>query len=200
MTNRTLYAAALAISALYSGSSNAEIVQSRYQFNASDIRGGYNSPVQSSPVSSASGFYEVRFDTVTGDSSLIDASIVFDNGFTFYKNDLDHVAVERVPFAFYFGGSIAGVPGFNMDGSNTDFYSYIRYDEQYNSVVSADFTMIAADMPGSFFYTRSVEVNSAASPALPELATWAMMILGTGAVGFAMRRRNKGVTTTVKFA
>jgi hypothetical protein len=35
--------------------------------------------------------------------------------------------------------------------------------------------------------------------AVPEPATWAMMILGMGAVGFAMRRRSK-VRTTVKFA
>lgn len=35
--------------------------------------------------------------------------------------------------------------------------------------------------------------------AVPEPATWAMMILGMGAVGFAMRRRSK-VKTSVKFA
>jgi hypothetical protein len=36
--------------------------------------------------------------------------------------------------------------------------------------------------------------------AVPETATWAMMILGMGAVGFAMRRRRRNVTTTVTFA
>lgn len=36
--------------------------------------------------------------------------------------------------------------------------------------------------------------------AVPETATWAMMILGMGAIGFALRRRQKNVTTTVKFA
>ena len=35
--------------------------------------------------------------------------------------------------------------------------------------------------------------------AVPEAATWAMMILGMGAIGFAMRRR-KNVSTSVKFA
>ncbi|MCU6453925.1 PEPxxWA-CTERM sorting domain-containing protein [Sphingomonas sp. A2-49] len=35
---------------------------------------------------------------------------------------------------------------------------------------------------------------------VPEPATWAMMILGMGAVGFAMRRRQKNVTTTVAYA
>ncbi|MCU6452863.1 PEPxxWA-CTERM sorting domain-containing protein [Sphingomonas sp. A2-49] len=41
---------------------------------------------------------------------------------------------------------------------------------------------------------------AAAPSAVPEPATWAMMILGMGAVGFAMRRRQKTVTTTVKYA
>lgn len=37
--------------------------------------------------------------------------------------------------------------------------------------------------------------------AVPEPATWALMILGMGAVGFAMRRRNNSATNvTVRFA
>ena len=36
--------------------------------------------------------------------------------------------------------------------------------------------------------------------AVPEPATWAMMILGMGAVGFAMRRRRRSITTTVSYA
>lgn len=43
--------------------------------------------------------------------------------------------------------------------------------------------------------------QAAATPAVPEPATWAMMILGMGAVGFAMRRsRTSKVRTTVRFA
>jgi hypothetical protein len=38
-----------------------------------------------------------------------------------------------------------------------------------------------------------------ATPAVPEPATWGMMIVGLGAVGYAMRRRAK-VQTTVNFA
>ncbi|MGR6331175.1 PEPxxWA-CTERM sorting domain-containing protein [Sphingomonas sp. XXL09] len=38
-----------------------------------------------------------------------------------------------------------------------------------------------------------------ATAAVPEPATWALMILGMGAVGFAMRRRSK-VSTTLRFA
>jgi len=41
---------------------------------------------------------------------------------------------------------------------------------------------------------------TALAAAVPEPATWAMMILGMGAVGFAMRRRKSNVTTTVGYA
>jgi len=36
--------------------------------------------------------------------------------------------------------------------------------------------------------------------AVPEPATWAMMLIGIGGVGFAMRRQRKNVKTTVAFA
>lgn len=44
----------------------------------------------------------------------------------------------------------------------------------------------------------NIVVNPAA-PAVPEPATWGMMILGLGGIGFAMRRR-PGVSTRVSFA
>jgi hypothetical protein len=48
--------------------------------------------------------------------------------------------------------------------------------------------------PASFSFN-----SVAATGAVPEPATWAMMILGMGAVGFAMRRRS-AVKTTVSYA
>jgi hypothetical protein len=46
--------------------------------------------------------------------------------------------------------------------------------------------------------TNAFEIDSLGVNAVPEPATWAMMILGFGLVGFAMRRRT--VTTRVAFA
>jgi len=43
----------------------------------------------------------------------------------------------------------------------------------------------------SFSKGDKVIVNFGAAPAVPEASTWAMMIAGFGAVGFAMRRRQK---------
>lgn len=59
--------------------------------------------------------------------------------------------------------------------------------------------------PGSFFFTAqgnnitsfsSALVADPVTPSVPEPATWAMMIVGFGLVGGAMRRRK----TTVAFA
>lgn len=46
----------------------------------------------------------------------------------------------------------------------------------------------------------AITATTAVAAAVPEPATWAMMILGMGVVGFAMRRRKKNVTTTIRFA
>jgi len=55
----------------------------------------------------------------------------------------------------------------------------------------------------SFVYRSSsdsltINIGQTVTAAVPEPATWGMMILGMGAIGFIMRRRN--VTTRVKFA
>ena len=44
-----------------------------------------------------------------------------------------------------------------------------------------------------------ITATTALAAAVPEPATWGMMILGMGAIGFAMRRRS-GVRTAVRFA
>lgn len=54
-------------------------------------------------------------------------------------------------------------------------------------------------MPSDFNFTFTSNVSSAAG-AVPEPATWAMMLVGVGMMGFAMRRRNKSVTTKVSYA
>lgn len=52
---------------------------------------------------------------------------------------------------------------------------------------------------GQFIGLDNVSIADAAAPgAVPEAATWAMMIVGMGAIGFAMRRRK--VTTRVSYA
>lgn len=74
--------------------------------------------------------------------------------------------------------------------------------------------MVGSDFYYGFAFTTNNVLNSfgfettantaitatTALGAVPEPATWAMIILGMGVVGFAMRRRQKIVTTTVAYA
>lgn len=50
-----------------------------------------------------------------------------------------------------------------------------------------------------FFGNGTLTISPVAAGAVPEPATWAMMLAGFGAIGFAMRRRSK-VATRVRFA
>jgi PEP-CTERM motif len=50
------------------------------------------------------------------------------------------------------------------------------------------------------FQLRVNELKLASAGAVPEPATWTMMILGFGGIGSAMRRRNAAVRTKVSFA
>jgi hypothetical protein len=63
---------------------------------------------------------------------------------------------------------------------------------------SAGGTNAGFNASGNQFVLDNLTISSAVA-AVPEPASWAMMILGMGAVGFAMRRR-KNVNTTVRFA
>lgn len=74
--------------------------------------------------------------------------------------------------------------------------------------------MVGSDYYYGFAFTTNNVLNSfgfettantaitatTALGAVPEPASWAMMIFGLGVVGFAMRRRQQKVTTSVKFA
>ena len=60
------------------------------------------------------------------------------------------------------------------------------------------FTLATASQNGMASNVNFTFTSNVSAAAVPEPATWALMILGMGAVGFAMRRRN--TTTRVRFA
>jgi opacity protein-like surface antigen len=78
------------------------------------------------------------------------------------------------------------------NGVNQVPVGFHGFSETSNSIKSIRFS-------NEYIGIRNISTATAAG-AVPEPATWAMMILGMGAVGFAMRRRRKNVTTTVAYA
>jgi hypothetical protein len=76
-----------------------------------------------------------------------------------------------------------GADGIAALGTGSNFFGFQGVDGE--SIASAT----VAVSGGGFADMRQIRLNSVAS-AVPEPTTWAMMLVGFGAVGFSMRRRN----------
>jgi hypothetical protein len=83
----------------------------------------------------------------------------------------------------------------DASGSFRDIYSYTLF----NGDVAVQSGILDATGPGWFASAAVTEAPGAtAVSGVPEPATWAMMIMGFGAIGAGMRRRN--ATTRIQFA
>lgn len=106
--------------------------------------------------------------------------------------------------------SIVGNQSFNINNlfynqaNGSTLTGYSNYLVLFNDFTGAGFTYDTQPISGT---TSTIQANNAAgfataggavSSAVPEPATWAMMTLGFGALGFAMRR--KKVSTRIRFA
>ncbi|WP_240047647.1 PEPxxWA-CTERM sorting domain-containing protein [Sphingomonas panacisoli] len=149
----------------------------------------------STPIS-ASGTFTVTGSTITGISgqyngATIDQLYAPGTVVDSVNDKIDNVFSSTAP---YLTGN--GV-GFGIVGNNllynlysTGANSYALYIATYPSTGST---------AGSTNNTVSTFTVSRATGAVPEPATWAMMLVGFGAVGGALRRRSK-VATTVRYA
>ena len=82
--------------------------------------------------------------------------------------------------------------GFAVSNGNQNFSQYVQFTGSAGEAI----TSVAFDNRPT---TDAFETANFSVAAVPEPATWAMMLVGFGAVGYAMRRR-RGVTTGVQFA
>lgn len=124
--------------------------------------------------------------------------IEVDGGFT-----LLNVAFDQSPTGFanlnFYSTSNSG--GFDIEDPTTiHFFGNFLGPQLYTGTeANPTFktgTFALTDDQGAGSYTLNI---ASAIGTVPEPATWGMMILGMGAVGFAMRRRQK-VRTSVRFA
>ena len=95
---------------------------------------------------------------------------------------------------FYIGD---GLTGFNSSGSELSFTAPTGATRLYLGVIDSfgfgGYSGYYNDNPGSF------AVSFSSTSGVPEPTTWAMMLVGFGLVGFAMRKRSN-VRTTVSYA
>ena len=97
------------------------------------------------------------------------------------------------------GGTLLGTQSFAPVGPNEGRDPF-RYSNNFANIASVVFTRNENPNGPALFPIDNVTFSlNAVSGAVPEPATWGMMILGFGAMGFALRRRNT-VRTAVTFA
>jgi hypothetical protein len=114
--------------------------------------------------------------------------------------DFDDLFAANISVAFAFS-SPTGVSGAPItgetDGSLIFQRGYVEWDgngtRNFAFGNGGLFTLTLADAsfatPGSATVNGTFRLVRDATPAVPEPATWALMILGFGAVGYSMRRR-----------
>lgn len=131
------------------------------------------------------------FDTNYGD-------LIFNFGTPVNAFGLDLATIARGFVGASNGAFTVSVNGvsstYNYSGSNGFGFLGLTSDVAFNTLSIATSKTFDTELNDVRFGTLA-----APAPAVPEPATWLTMILGMGAVGFAMRRRQK-ISTSVKFA
>ena len=95
------------------------------------------------------------------------------------------------------GGAPLGASAFYF-GSD-DFFSSFYVDSAGDVLSGQNNTAVVAYSTSQSQYDTTYDLRVTALSAVPEPATWAMMMLGFGSMGYAMRRKNK-VSTRIRFA
>lgn len=192
--------AALACATVLPVAANAAPINRTYTFSLSGFSDAFSRSL--APSDSVAGSFTVTFDPTKN-----------------YDNDMTNLVVNAfsgtpvgstLGFDFYQGYNIISFGGIandatdvasrtndfvlQLDVSNPDKPTLIRCSDSLfscgkfsgNSAYTAS-AYTTVGQPNSIFFASSGFVSSAT--AVPEIATWAMMVLGMGAIGFAVRRQ-----------
>ena len=91
--------------------------------------------------------------------------------------------------------------GGDSDGQVTTLYDLGKNGQNFFNAFNGTFKSVTMTFTNKATVqdVRQFRMNAAPTAAVPEPATWAMMLLGFGAIGFGMRRRRSD-TVRVRFA
>lgn len=158
-----------------------------------------------SPAAAADYVFNFSGTNLFGGQPLVGSGTLTTNGMTVKQNGRDAQAITGIT-GIYNGSTITGLA--SVTGSDNFYY----LTDKFVSGNGLGFTTAAGtsanlfDSAGQYrinttnpFQSGFVTATSTAVAAVPEPASWAMLILGMGAVGFAMRRRPK-FTTRISYA
>jgi hypothetical protein len=185
-----------ATAALFSIAGQASATTYTISFDASGFQSAYGQAVPTDPVI---GSATVTFDPTqtyyneTAGITLNSINITLDS--TALEFDYSPVATtfadtsSVVAGELIIGGAESGAAIVTIAPSSNDFYVHIDNATTAPVMQQLGYSQTATG-GASYFYTPAPEAITVTS-AVPEPAAWAMMLMGLGALGLAMRSRRK---------